>query len=350
MSIPTFLWTLIPALWFASSAAFAEENRPPDPLFLSNDILDVRIVAPVQSLQLERPIDEEFPATLGYRNAAGEDVVFDIQIRTRGKFRRDKENCRFPPIRLNFKKSQVKDTLFDKQDKVKLVTHCKNSGSYDEVVLREYVAYRLLNVMTPMSFNVRLLRVTYVDNKRDNSEETKYAFIIEHRDRLAKRTGNPYLEVAAISPKMMQGEYANLVAMFHYLIGNTDFSPVRGAKGEPCCHNHVLFGTRDEPIFSVPYDFDQAGLVNAPHASPNPKLRIRSVRKRLYRGRCENNDMLPATVAKYLANKEDLLQVVRETGLSNAKSVKSMSDYIVKFYRTIESPKSIESDFVKKCI
>jgi len=343
--VTQFHWTLVCVAWLLLfSAAEAQEFGSPDPLFQSDEILDVRIVAPISTLVSKRPIDEELPGTFQYTNSAGEAVEFDIKLRTRGKFRRDKDNCRFPPLRLNFGKSQTKGTLFQKQKKVKLVTHCQNSSKYAQVLLREYVAYRLL------SFRVRLLRITYVENERSKADDVRYGFIIEHRDRLAKRMGKKVLEISGVSPRSLNAEYANMISFYHYLIGNTDFSSVRGTKGDMCCHNHVLFGNESEAVWSVPYDFDQAGLVGAPHAAPNPKFTIRTVKQRLYRGRCIHNDYVKATIAGYRDKREDLLQIIGELEVASDRSAQSMTSYIEKFYKALDSEKRVTSAIIKKCI
>ena len=346
-----FHWTFVSVAWFLLfSGAEAQEIGAPDPLFQSDEILDVRIVAPVSTLVSERPIDEELPGIFQYTNSAGEAVEFDIKLRARGKFRRDKHNCRFPPLRLNFVKSQTKGTLFHKQKKVKLVTHCQNSSKYAQVLLREYIAYRLLNVMTDASFRVRLLRITYVENERSKADDVRYGFIIEHKDRLAKRMGKTILEIPSTSPRSLNPEYANTISLYHYLIGNTDFSSVKGPKGEICCHNHVLFSNEGEAVWSVPYDFDQAGLVDAPHAAPSEQFNIHSVKQRLYRGRCIHNDYVSATAANYQSKREDLLQVVNGLDVASERSVKSMTGYVEKFYKTLSSEKRVNSSLIKKCI
>jgi hypothetical protein len=91
----------------------------------------------------------------------------------------------------------------------------------------------------------------------------------------------------------------NLISVYHYMIGNTDYSQIKGAAGGRCCHNHVLFGIENGRIWSVPYDFDQAGLVDAPYAAPAPQFKLRSVEQRLYRGRCYNNENLDQTLDAY---------------------------------------------------
>ena len=337
--------------WFLLiSGAEAQENSNPDPLFQSNEFLDVRIIAPMSTIIDERPVDEEIPGKFQYTNSAGEVVEFDIKLRARGRFRLEKKNCRFPPIRLNFVKSQTKDTLFHKQDKVKLVTHCQNSRAYREVVLREYIAYRILNVMADTSFRVRLMRITYIDTDSKNEEEVRLGFVIEDKDRLAKRLGLSVLNNADVDATSLNPEYANIVTLYHYLIGNTDFSSIRGAKADTCCHNHALFGNDDVPVWSVPYDFDQSGLVNAPHASPNPRFNLANVKRRLYRGRCLHNDFINATVSSYQNKREEILQVLNEVLAVSDKSVRQMTAYIEKFYKILDSERKVNKEFIKGCI
>ena len=346
-----FHWTFVSVVWFLLfSGAEAQEIRAPDPLFQSDDILDVRIVAPISTLVSERPIDTELPGTFQYTNSAGEAVELDIKLRTRGNFRRDKDNCRFPPLRLNFVKSQTKGTLFHKQNKVKLVTHCQNSSKYGEVLLREYMAYRLLNVMTDASFRVRLLRITYVENQSQRDDDVRYGFIIEHRDRLAKRIGKPVLEISSTGPQSLNPEFANMISLYHYLIGNTDFSSVKGPKEKVCCHNHVLFGNEGETVWSIPYDFDLAGLVDAPHAAPSQNFNILTVKQRLYRGRCIHNDYVSASIANYQSKREELLQVIDELKVADNRTRKLMTSYVEKFFKTLESEKRVNSSLIKKCI
>jgi len=344
-------WLTGSVAWFLLiSGAEAQENSNPDPLFQSNEVLDVRIIAPMSTIIDERPVDEELSGKFQFTNSAGEVVEFDIKLRARGRFRLEKKNCRFPPLRLNFIKSQTKDTLFHKQDKVKLVTHCRHSGTYREVVLREYVAYRILNVMADASFRVRLMRITYVDTDNKNKERSRVGFFIEGKDRLAKRLGLSVLEIPNVNAKSLNPEYANTVSLYHYLIGNTDFSSVRGAKAGTCCHNHALFGNGDMPVWSVPYDFDQAGLVNAPHASPNPRFNLANVKRRLYRGRCLHNDFVNATVSSYQNKREEILQVLNEVLAVSDKSVSRMTRYIEQFYKILDSERKVNKEFIKKCI
>jgi hypothetical protein len=113
----------------------------------------------------------------------------------------------------------------------------------------------------------------------------------------------------------------------------------------------VLFGVEGKPILSVPYDFDQAGIVDARHASPNPHFRgLRNVKQRLYRGRCVNNHLLDSTIASFRDRQGDILQLINELAALDNRARNKVTVYVNRFYETFESEKKIVSEFVKKCI
>lgn len=334
---------------FLSLTGVAHGDTDPDTLFTSHETLEVRLEAPLKTIMRERPDEEYVPGKLQYFDAAGNLFEFDVGIRTRGKFRRDKKHCAFAPLRLNFRKSQVKDTIFDKQDKIKVVTHCQNNPRYQQTVLREYLAYRVLNLLTDVSFRARLLRVTYVDTDRNDVEKVSFAVILEHADRMARRIDMSAVKISMILFSDLHPEYANLMSLFHYFIGNTDFSQIAATPNEDCCHNHALFANEEGPYYSVPYDFDMSGFVGAPHAQPNPRFRLRSVRQRLYRGRCANNAHLPASTQRFIELRKEIYALINEQDLT-ASSRRSLLDFVDRFYKSLDSQKKIEKELVKKCI
>lgn len=334
------------ALFLCPVAASAQKAKGPDPVFASNDVLTMTLTAPMVTITRERPVEVQLPGTVQH----GDDT-YDVQVRARGKFRRQKEICNFPPIRLNFKKSQTKNTPLQGLDRVKVVTHCKDrSNKYEQTILREYLAYRILNLLTDVSFRVRLLDITYIDTEGKQPDRKSVAFLIEHRDRMSRRLGEPAIRIDRTSVAALDPEYTNLVSIYHYLIGNTDYSPIAAAKGETCCHNHELFGKKGQPILSVPYDFDQSGIVNAPHAGPNPRFDLRDVRQRLYRGRCVNNQHLDATIAYVVEKKPEMYALINELEGLSKSSRRGTISYVGQFYKTIENPKSVQRRLVKACI
>ncbi len=346
-----YRWTLAGIIGFlAVTASHAQNSKEPDPLFQSADILEVRIVAPINTLLTERSDERDLDGLFQYTDDSGEQVEVNIGIRTRGISRLNPKICPFPPLRLDFKKSEIKKSLFHKQDKLKLVTHCRDgSRRYEQTLINEFLAYRILNQLTDASFGVRLMRITYVDTDGADQDRTAYGFLIEHKDRLSRRLGSQPLTIAKTTVRALDLEYTNLISVFHYMIGNTDFSPIVGPEAS-CCHNHVLLGEEGKPLLSVPYDFDQSGLVNAPHGITNPRFRLRDSRERLYRGRCINNGYLESTLSQYENKRQAILQLIaNQEGLAPG-SGKKMTKFVGAFYKTIGSPKQVERLLLKKCI
>jgi len=320
-------------------------------LFADATPLAVTITAPLTTLMEDRPDEEYLDGTFSFSADDGVERTVELKLRTRGNYRRGKDHCDFAPIRLNFPTQQLANTVFAGQDKLKLVTHCQTSRSYyEQLVLREYLAYRFLNVMTDKSFGVRLLEITYVDT--DGAESfTKPGFVIEDDDAVAERNGMTIVRIDGISSDELDARQQNLVHVFEYLIGNTEYSLFKAEPNMDCCHNsNLMSATEGAPFTPLPYDFDFAGLVNAPYAQPNPRYDLRNVRQRLYKGLCKNNDLLPDTLQLYLAKKSAIYGVVNELELLSSRSRRDVSNYLDSFFDRISKPKSVRGRFIEKCI
>ena len=315
------------------------------PLFMDDTVIDATITGPLRDIMTTRSLDEESSGTLSYRDpVTGEEISLEVKIRARGKFRWQQKTCSFPPLRLNFRKSN--DTLFANSDKLKLVTHCRNgSSAYEQSVYREYLVYRILNLLDDRSFRVRPMQVRYVDETTGKEVANAPAFLIEDDEQLGERIGMQRDESASTAIAYLDAPYTNLTSVFQYLIGNTDFSPVQGPPGEPCCHNHVLF-RKDNTRISIPYDFDVTGFANAPHARPNPRFRLTSVEQRLYRGRCANNDQLDTTFQLFRDKKQDIYELVNNQQGLKKNDRKDVLRYIDRFYSIIDSERQVRKRFL----
>ena len=328
----------------------ALENGEADPLFASDDLIEMTIEAPLSSIMRERSIEEETAAKLRYSNSDGNIIEHEIGIRARGGYRRDPDVCNFVPLRLNFKKSLTANTLFAHQDKLKLVTHCQtNSPKYEQHLMTEYLAYRILNIVTDLSFRVRLLRVTYVDTARENRTLVRLAMISEHRDRLAKRISSEVVSTDIIEFKQLVNAYTNIISVFHYFIGNTDYSPIAPAPGDDCCHNHSLFTSKGKRYVSIPFDFDMSGFVYADHAISNPRFKIRNVRQRRYRGRCFNNFYVATSVGKFFEQRDNIYALIKSQELLTDTTRGRLTRYVDDFFESLDSPDSIEKTLVRNC-
>lgn len=341
-------------LAFATSASARDEVtdllQGITPLFADHALLDVSIEAPFKTLMRERPDEEYLAGVFRIKEADGTERSFALKLRTRGNYRRDRTHCDFTPIRLNFQQDRLAGTLLAGQDKLKLVTHCRTKKPYyEQLVLREYLAYRILNLLTPMSYSVRLLRLTYVDTERDWTI-TKLGFVIEDDDHVATRNGLQMVKTGDIEATDLEPGQQNLVNLFQYMIGNTEYSLNIAEPNDDCCHNSDLMSvTGGAPYVPLAFDFDFSGLVTAPYAEPNPRYRLRSVRHRLYKGHCRNNDRLPDTIQLFLDRRDAVFQLIDELELLDTRSRNHAIEYLGTFYERISDPKQIRLRLVKRC-
>ncbi len=184
------------------------------------------------------------------------------------------------PIRLEFAKKDVAGTVFEGQKELKLVTHCENSSDGEQDVLTEYLTYRIFNLFTPRSFRARLVKVTYVDPKRDKAPVPRYGMLLENDEDMARRLEGRLYTVPNRLYNFIEPESLMLVTLLQYMIGNTDYSIM-------ALHNVKLVQTRALTIYPVTYDFDYSGLVNTGYGAVDKRLGLSSVRERLYRGPCK---------------------------------------------------------------
>lgn len=348
-------WTCCAALLFLSILLYAGANSAAStpvvrPLFTADSIIPVTIEGPLRSIMRNRDEPEEFPATFRFVAEDGTERTLDIKLKVRGKFRRNRQICDFAPLRVNFQKKQVEGTVFAGQDTLKLVTDCQSrKSSYQQLLLKEYLAYKIQNLLTDRSFGARLLRVNYIDTDRDGRSRESYAFFIEEKKHIADRLGMKLVGIPRTRYSELDPAQANFVNVYEYFIANTDFSLIAGPANSDCCHNAVIYQQGDEPYISIPYDYDHAGLVNAPYAGPNPKFKIKKVTQRLYRGRCDNNPYLASTFQLFTDKRDDITRLVQDLEGFEDRDAKRTMSFIDLFYRDIEDPNAIEKNFIKKC-
>jgi len=321
-------------------------------LFESSDVLTLTVEAPLKTIFKEREQESSYhPGVMLLEKADGSQVSLEIQLKTRGKFRLDRRNCGFPPLRINFKSKQVEATVFEGQDRLKLVTHCQDKrDEYEQYILLEYLVYRTYNLFTDLSFRVRLARVTYVDTDGDRDPITKYGFFIEDEELMAARNGWDVLKVPGVSAFDYEPGQLNLVEAFQFLVGNTDWDAFSRAPDETeCCHNIKVVGNAQGPVFPVPYDFDWTGLVSARYAKPDPSLSIRTVRQRLYRGVCVTRDQLGTTLPVFEEQKEAIHRLYENQDGLEEKQVKQAVEYLDDFYEIIADPKKVDREMRDAC-
>lgn len=319
------------------------------PLFADTDTLAVTLRAPWAEFLRDSTSDQRYPAVLEYSAGDGQRVQLPVTVERRGVTRRGL--CQFPPIRIRFDRATTRDTLFEGQRNLKLVTHCDVRRRWEQYYVMEMLAYRIYNQVTDHSFRVRPLSVTYEDDQRAHSNPDRFAFLIEHVRDVAGRAELPRVREARIGSRSYEPEAISRFMLFQYLIGNTDFSVLTSSADERCCQNVRALGTVDDSggLYAVPYDFDSAGLVNASYAAPHESLPIRSVIRRLYRGLCTHNDSLESARAEFLQLEQEILGLIRDELRLDAPNRRRALRYIGDFYTTLKDPDRFARHITAQC-
>ena len=332
-----------------ASSAFAEDER--NPLFQNDAVVKAVLTAPISQVYAQRHQDVRiyFPGQWTYTTEDGATQRLDVSIRTRGIFRR--EYCQLPPLQLNFKKKQVKETLFAGQNKLKVVAPCKNGPKSQQHVVLEYLAYRIFEIITDHSFGTRLIRLSYVDSDEKRPPWTDLTFVIEDDRDMAKRLDLTRLKVVSNDYDQLDLPRTALVEMFQLLIANNDYSVLQAAEGRECCHNTEVLAPKDnaDVRIPVPYDFDISGLVNAPYASPPSYIPIRFVRTRYYRGLCQPAGNLDDAIAKMQSKRGEIMTLFESTMELEPKTKKKSLAFIEGFYEILDDPEKIETEILARC-
>jgi len=323
-------------------------HEKPGRLFATDVPLDVTLSAPWRDFIDAKSAKKRFPATLEYVDESGAKHAVPVGIQPRGHNRL--KVCRMPPIKLIFEKDAVDGTPFHGNKSLKLSTHCANDQRSEQYVLKEMLAYHVYNLVTERSFRVRALSVTYVDTAQHSSDGPHFGFLVEDESAMARRNRLERLDLPKVQLDQLEPLESSRFALFEYLIGNTDFAQLSGPTADRCCHNSVLIGENaPSKVITVPYDFDSSGLVDAHYAVPNPVLKIRSNRERVYRGFCVTNATLETARREFLQLEPQILELARADNRLTAASRQAVNDYLSKGFDLLRDDARFAGDITAKC-
>ena len=312
------------------------------PLFDDAAVIDATLEGPLAELMGDTDRREQLPFLL---RAEGTDHAVKVRLRGKSRLR----ICDFLPMRLNFRKGAVDGTLFEGQDKLKLVVPCHTSERAERNLIEEYAVYRVFNLLTPASYRVRLLRISFRDTGRDDDVVGMHAFVIEPAKQLAERLGGQESELPEVSLNWLDADHMALVYVFQYLVSNVDWSLVRPHEEKACCHNGTLVETGATNLY-IPYDFDLSGFVDAPYAFPPPELRIDSVTQRRYRGFCTDRDTLNKALDTVVSKRDDIAALIESLPLLSDKHKRSRMSYLDQFFRAAEKEDKLLTRFENRCL
>lgn len=330
-------------------SAFCQEQRLDQSslLFGSDDILNIEIETDLEALLGD--VGEErsqHPSKISIVGAGIPDssASVPVKIKTRGKFRRNPDNCNFPPLRLNFAKKSNTTTAYAGLDKVKLVTHCQDSRlEYEQYVVQEYLLYRVYNQLSEASFKVRLAKITYKDTQGRRQPAEHFGFFIEDEKVMASRQQATLFEPEDLKNPEISYDQSTLIHLFAFMAGNVDWSV-------PIQHNVKLVGTSPtETLMPIPYDFDHAAVIDTEYADDPPLIGTASIRYQLFRTFCRSEKELQPFFQRFQDKKSTIYELYEEMELLTDESRNQALKYYNRFYRIISDESAIERTFVKPC-
>lgn len=308
-------------------------------LFSAEEPLHLTLKFNVKAVGKTRRKDVYHDAEL--TNVISEDfqVTDSVRVRARGFFRRD--YCKLPPIWLNIRHAGIKADSLQDVVRMKMVVRCKDLKKFEPYVLREYLVYKIYNIITPFSYRVRLVRLTIIDTGKDNEVTEDWAFLQEPDELMAMRLDGKMFKSDRLSMGMMNPEVMDRLAMFQYMIGNGDYSVVSRQNLKIMALN-----TADPPGYlPVPYDFDYTGLVNTLYAIPGETLGITSVRERYYLGPCRPKEVHEATIQELAQFEDEIKQYIKDCKYLDDKEKVDMIEYLDSYFKD-----SMDSKFINRKI
>ncbi len=338
-------------LFVCCCSLLSAAEPPPDRLFASSEPLAITLRGPFSVINTERSKDRAYAGSLTYTSASGTDVVLEAEFTPRGNWRLEPGNCRYAQLWVNLRRSQTPGTLFENQNRLKLVLQCGRQARYADYLYKELQAYRIFQELSEYNFDTRLLNVTYAESEGSEGTRTQPAFFIEHQNRLAARWGFEGVEEHRVARDALDPLQTAVVGLFMYLLGNTDFNLQRGPNAEECCHNAKALRDEDGRVFVVPYDFDATGWVDANYApDPHPRYNLRNNRSRLYLGFCNDTPTEELAVDRFRQSREDLSVLVEDAPLISERASSRNLRYLEDYFSILDDPRAFERSISRRCL
>jgi hypothetical protein len=251
--------------------------------------------------------------------------------------------CDFPPLKLNFRKNHVDNTIFQGQDKVKFVSQCRQDEIFQEYLLEEYLIYRTYNVLTDLSYRVRMVEITIRDRNLRTDPIEMTGFLIEDDDLFEKRMGLKKYKGVVYNQDSCESKSIDLLSMFQYMVGNTDWYVNTR-------HNiDVYLDKSNGDILPVAFDFDFAGVINTMYAQPSKEIPIKRVTQRYYKGSCREVAAYNPLIDHFNSKKQEIFSLYESFELLPDAAIKKSLKFYTRFYKIINKDSLSETSLMAKC-
>ena len=305
-------------------------------LFEDDKMIEISLRFDLTTYFRTKPQDSYLNANLTIHFDQKDSVSRDIKLKTRGIFRN--KYCTFPPIELNIKKANFGYSDLNKISKLKLVPQCSSGKDKEDYVLREYLTYKLFNVLTDTSFRVRLLSINYIDTQKKRKPLHQYGFFIEPVEMVTARTNSLQVKLKTLNQKDITAKIMDRVSLFNYMIGNYDWSV-------PGQHNIIVLKSLNMDPYglgiAIPHDFDWTGLVNPTYAVPTEEIGTENVRERVFEGICRSKEIYDKELSLLLEKKEAFYAVINDFPYIDQRVKKDITSYLDSFFNQVAGRRDI---------
>jgi len=334
----------LPITIYAQNSLEADSNKSTLGLFDEQSLLSLKFTYSNKELKKETNDSTYIASELSYQNEDDSWASLNIDLRARGNFRRN--NCYFVPIKISIKKKDYKDTKFDGHKKLKMVVPCLLQKDGNDNVLKEYLAYKFYEIISPYHFNTRLVNLELTE-PRGKKEKTHFvkAFLVEDDKKIEEQFDGKVVE-RSIHPIAQEDLNSIRCEFFQFMIGNTDFSNLEQ-------HNATLLYV-DKDIYPIPYDFDMSGLVNASYSTVSETLsnqsNITSVTQRMYRGFKRNPELIEQVRQEYIKSKPNMLQIMDDlkSQFENESEYENAKQFIQGFFNILVNENEFKTEILDK--
>ncbi|MEP7109486.1 MAG: hypothetical protein ABI760_15945 [Ferruginibacter sp.] len=325
-------------LLFSSFIEAQKKEIKAKDFFTDERILDIKLTTDIKNLLTQKVSLKPVDAFITCKFPDSSIVEENIMLKQRGHFRKD--HCYLSSLMLQF--NNIATNQLAPLKSLKMVSGCWKNSIDEQFLFKEYLIYKIYNLLTDFSFRVRLMHVTYTDSKGKVKPYSQCAFVLEDIDGVAKRNKCLEKKLTRYSPTGTHSYQTTLLSVFQYMIGNADWSI-------PNYHNIKLLIPKKEnyalPI-PVAYDFDMSGLVNANYATPPPDLGIERVTQRVYRGFATTIEETQLVIDLMLQKEKEIFSIINGFDLLNQKNKKEMAYFLEEFFKTIKNNAEVKNIFI----
>jgi lambda repressor-like predicted transcriptional regulator len=308
-------------------------------LFSADEMTNLTITCDFDSIKANLRSKTYSVGSLEIKQGNKSTTLLNVKLRSRGKSRR--VMCDFPPLKVKFSKESLKANGLETYDEFKLVTHCMEDYYSEVLIKKEFLVYKLYNLLTPLSYNAKLANITYKNTGSSFTKMKNIGILIEDPDCLSHRNQCSTLSQEVINLDSLNKHQEKITSVFQYMIGNADWSYAMA-------RNMELIRQADGQIVPVPYDFDYSGLVKAPYSRANAALGQKTVLDRVYLGNAKSYQELKECLDYFISKKKELLAIIDDFKDLPMNERKEMKAYLNSFFDIIKDAARVENEMLKR--